>query len=285
VDLANTDWAQLERMAADGVPVNERIFGAGHHLRLTLFEPYECRNILLQGVTLRGSPFWTIHPTFCTNVTIQNVTVQPGFENDDGCDPDSCADVLIEGCRFTTNDDNVSLKAGYGQDAQGLPMCENVVIQNCHAVTTNWGGITVGSQTGSIVQSVFVQNCRVGPCSAAFFIKSSSAVGGAAKSIFIRSCQASKCAVFLRIQSDYESGYGSTPPLFTNINLENVSCDDVSGIAFAIDGDARNPVLQVSLSDIAIGSAGVVQQVENALFVSSSNVTVGGQPVTISGLL
>ncbi|MGB6688177.1 MAG: glycoside hydrolase family 28 protein [Terracidiphilus sp.] len=285
VNLANPDWALLEQMAAEGVPVGKRIFGAGHYLRLTMFEPYDCGNILLQGVTLRGSPFWTIHPTFCTNVTIQNVTVQPGFENDDGCDPDSCADVLIEGCRFTTNDDNVSVKAGYGQDAQGLPLCENIVIQNCDAISTNWGGITIGSQTGSTVQSVFVQNCRVGPCSSAFFIKSSSAAGGAAKSIFIRSCEASKCEGFLRIQSDYGGGYGPTPPLFTNINLENMSCDDVSGIAFAIDGDARNPVLNVSLSDIAIGSASSVQQVENALFIDSSNVTVGGQPVTISGLL
>ena len=285
VNLANSDWALLQEMAAEGVPVDERIFGAGHHLRLTMFEPYDCENILLEGVTLRGSPFWTIHPTFCTNVTVQNVTVRPGVENDDGCDPDSCADVLIDGCSFATSDDNVSVKAGFGQDAHGLPLCENVVIQNCDAVSTNWGGITVGSQTGSIVQNVFVQNCRLGPCTTAFFIKSSSAVGGAAKSIFVRSCQASKCAEFLRIQSDYAGGYGPTPPLFTDISLENLSCDKVSGTAFAIDGDARNPVVYVSLGDIAIGSAASIQQVRNALFVNSSNVTVGGRPVTISGLL
>lgn len=284
VSLANADWAQLLQMVAEGVPVEKRVFGAGHHLRLTMFEPYQCRNVLLQGVTLRASPFWTIHPTFCTNVTIQDVTVSPGINNDDGCDPDSCSDVLVDGCTFTTNDDNVSIKAGNGADALGLPSCENVVIQDCNAAGGNWGGITIGSQTGSVVQSVFVQNCRVGNCSDAFFVKSGSTIGGAVKDVFVRSCQVSECQVFFRVQTDYDGGNGKSPPLFSNIHLENIKCDQVRGTAFAIDGDERNPVLYVHLDDIAIGSAGRVEQVKNAFFITSSNVTIDGKPVTISGL-
>ncbi|HUH64487.1 MAG TPA: glycoside hydrolase family 28 protein [Terracidiphilus sp.] len=283
VALAGADFAQLQQMVADGVPVEKRVFGAGHHLRLTMFEPYECRNVLLQGVTFRASPFWTIHPVFCTNVTIRDVTVSPGIENDDGCDPDSCSDVLIDGCTFSTHDDNISVKAGHGADAQGLPSCENIVIQNCNAAGGNWGGITLGSQTGSKVQSVFVQNCRVGPCSNAFFVKSSSAIGGAVNDVFIRSCLAAECGVFFRVQSDY-GGYGKTPPLFSNINLEGIQCDAVKGTAFAIGGDERNPIVYIHLKDIAIGSAGRVQLVRNAFFITSSNVTIGGKPVTISGL-
>ena len=284
VTLANADWAQLLQMVADGVPLEKRIFGAGHHLRLTMFEPYQCRNVLLQGVTLRASPFWTIHPTFCTNVTIQGVTVSPGINNDDGCDPDSCSDVLIDGCTFATNDDNISIKAGSGADAQGLPACESVVIQNCLAAGGDWGGITVGSQTGSVVQSVFVQNCRVGNCSDAFFVKSGSTIGGAVRDVFVRSCEVSDCGVFFRVQSDYDGGRGNSPPLFSNINMESIHCDAVKGTAFAIGGDERNPVVYVQLKDIAIGSAGRVERVQNAFFVTSSNVTIDGKPVTISGL-
>jgi polygalacturonase len=284
VALSAADWAQLLQMVAEGVPVEKRIFGAGHHLRLTMFEPYQCRNVLLQGVTLQGSPFWTIHPTFCTNVTIQGVTVSPGIDNDDGCDPDSCSDVLIESCAFATNDDNVSLKAGRGADAQGLPPCRNVVIQNCHAAASGWGGITIGSQTGGTIQSVYVENCRVGKCNDAFYVKSNSAEGGAVKDVFIRSCQASECEVFFRLQTDYSNEYGNDPPLYSNINLENIQCDHVKGTAFAIDGDARNPIVYVGLKDIAIGSAGHVEQVENAYFVTSSNVTIDGKTVTVSGM-
>jgi polygalacturonase len=283
--LANPDWALLQTMVEEEVPVEKRIFGSGHHLRLTMFEPYGCQNVLVQGVTFMGSPFWTLHPVFCTNVTIQDVTVLPGRSNDDGCDPDSCTDVLVEGCTFTTDDDNFSLKAGSGADAVGLQPCENVVIQNCKAVNSVWGGFTIGSDTGSVVQNVFVQNCQIGKCDCAFFLKSSSAVGGGVKNVFIRSCQAGNCGIFFNIGSDYDDAHGPTPPLFTNINLENVSCDAASSIAFQMQGDERNPILYVSLSNIAIGTAQSIQSVVNAIFVTSSNVTVGGRQVTIAGLL
>jgi polygalacturonase len=279
--LAGPDFKLLQQMVAQGVPVEKRVFGAGHHLRLTMFEPYDCKNLLVQDVTFRGSPFWTLHPTFCTNVTIQNVTVEPGQSNDDGFDPDSCANVLAEGCTFTTNDDNISIKAGAGEDAIGLPPCENIVIQNCHAVSTEWGGITIGSQTGSIVQSVFVQNCQVGKCDDAIFIKSNSAIGGAVKNVFIRSCKVSHCNIFLDLDSAEYGASGPTPPLYSNIKLENVSCDRADGFAFAMLGNAANPIQFVSLTDVAVGSAGATQQISNALYITSSNVTVGGKQITV----
>jgi polygalacturonase len=284
-NLANADWTLLQNMVAQGVPVENRVFGAGHHLRLTMFEPYQCTNILVQGVTFRGSPFWTLHPTFCTNVTIQNVTVEPGQSNDDGCDPDSCSSVLVESCTFNTNDDNISVKGGFGPDAENLPGCESIVFQNCQTVKTDWGGITIGSDTGSVVQNVFVQNCSVGECNNAFYIKSSSAGGGAAENIYIRNCQVKECNTFFDLNTDYAGNYGPNPPLFQNLSFASISCDTCNGVAFLIAGDSRKPIVTVTLSDIAIGNAARVQQVSNALFIESSNVTIGGKAVTIRGLL
>jgi polygalacturonase len=284
-NLAAPDWILLQQMVAEGVPVERRVFGAGHHLRLTMFEPYECHNILLQGVTLQASPFWTIHPTFCTNVTVQNVTVLTGTSNDDGCDPDSCTDVLIEGCSFSTADDNISLKAGLGVDAQGLPPCQNIVIQNCKALRSDWSAFTIGANTGSTIQNVFIENCVAIQCLNAYYIKSNRAEGGAVENIFIRSSRALNCQQFFHLQTNYGGVYsGPSPPRFNNINLEKLSCDTASKVAFLLQGDAENPVLYVSLSDIAVGSAPIAQQVSNALFVTSSNVTVGGKPVNITGL-
>lgn len=282
---AGPDWPRLLKMVADGVPVENRIFGAGHHLRLTMFEPYDCKNILVEGVTFRASPFWTLHPTFCTNVTIRNVTIQPGQANDDGCDPDSCTDVLIDGCTIDTHDDNFAIKAGFGPDSFGLAPCQNLVIQNCKTINSNWGGFAIGSNTGSVVQNVFVQNCDIGDCDYAFFVKSSSAVGGAVKNLFIRSCKAANCGLFFSIASSYQGLQGPTPPLFDNLNLENVSCGAVRSSAFALIGDARNPIQYVTFNDIAIESAPNAEQMQNALFVKSSNVTIGGRKVSITGVL
>ena len=60
---------------------------------------------------------WTIHPLECRNVTVQGVTVDNLGPNGDGCDPESCTDVLIRGCTFRTHDDCIAIKSG--RDADG----------------------------------------------------------------------------------------------------------------------------------------------------------------------
>lgn len=50
-------------------------------------------DIMISNVTLRNSPFWTIHPYDCKNVTIRNMTIlAPLFQapNTDGIDPGTC---------------------------------------------------------------------------------------------------------------------------------------------------------------------------------------------------
>lgn len=47
-------------------------------------------DIVISNITLRDSPFWTLHPYDCKNVTISNVTIlAPIVEapNTDGIDP------------------------------------------------------------------------------------------------------------------------------------------------------------------------------------------------------
>src|SRR4030095_642244 len=46
----------LMEMSEKGVPVAERMFGAGHYLRPNFIQPYRCQNVLLEGVTIRNSP-------------------------------------------------------------------------------------------------------------------------------------------------------------------------------------------------------------------------------------
>lgn len=44
---------------------------------------------MIANVTLRNSPFWTVHPYDCTNVTIHGVTILAPLDapNTDGVDP------------------------------------------------------------------------------------------------------------------------------------------------------------------------------------------------------
>ncbi len=92
------DRSALFEMAEKGAPVSDRIFGEGHYLRPQFIQPYRCKNVLIEGVTLRNSPMWEMHPVLCTNVTVRRVTVISHGPNNDGCNPESCRDVLIKDC-------------------------------------------------------------------------------------------------------------------------------------------------------------------------------------------
>ena len=89
----------------------ERVFGDGHYLRPNFVQPYRCKNVLIEGVTIINSPMWEIHPVLCENVTVRGVTVDSHGPNNDGCDPESCRDVLIENCTFDTGDDCIAIKS------------------------------------------------------------------------------------------------------------------------------------------------------------------------------
>ena len=281
-NMGNADYSLLEGMALRGVPVNQRVFGAGHYLRPSLFEPYACDNVLVQGLTLVGSPFWTIHPTFCTNVTIENVTVLPGAENDDGCDPDSCLDVLVRGCNFTTGDDNVSIKAGANPDAYGLPECRNIVLQNCNLLGSGFSGITIGSNTSGFIRNVFVENCTVNNCLSAHYVKSHANLGGGVENIYIRSNRVIGCHYLLFLEPDaYREAGNFGPPVVSNINMEDVTCVNASVSAFEFAGDPRKPIDGVSLTNIAIQSTGLLERIVNTKHLVASGITVDGLPVKL----
>ena len=86
---ARADITRLREMAERGVPVKERVFGAGHYLRNSFIQPFRSRNILIEGVRIINSPMWEVHPVLSTNVTVRGVTIDSHGPNNDGCDPES----------------------------------------------------------------------------------------------------------------------------------------------------------------------------------------------------
>ena len=92
----------LQEWNEKGVPVEERKMGDGYGMRVQLVNPVKCKNVLIEGVTMLRSPFWVIHPLLCENLTVRGVHIQNDGPNGDGCDPESCKNVLIEDCFFDT---------------------------------------------------------------------------------------------------------------------------------------------------------------------------------------
>ena len=114
------------------VPVEKRQMGEGYYLRPQFISFIHCLNIKFEDFTIKNSPFWVLHPLLSENVIVRNVTVNSEGPNNDGCDPESCKNVLIENCTFNTGDDCIALKSGRDFDGrrENAPI-ENVVIRNC----------------------------------------------------------------------------------------------------------------------------------------------------------
>ena len=114
------DRDRLFAQAEAGVPVAERVYGTGHYLRPQFVQPYRCANVLVEGVTITNAPMWLIHPAPSRNVIVRGVTVVSAGPNNDGCDPESSTDVLVEDTLFDTGDDCIAIKSGRNADGRRL---------------------------------------------------------------------------------------------------------------------------------------------------------------------
>lgn len=151
--------ARLFDMAERRVPVEKRVFGEGSFLRPSFVQPYLCDNVLIEGVKLRGAPFWQLHPVLCRNVIIRRIDVMGHGPNNDGCDPESVRMMLIEDCTFDTGDDCIAINSGRNEDGRRIGVAaEDIVIRRCR-MKEGHGGVTVGSQISGGARRVFVEQC------------------------------------------------------------------------------------------------------------------------------
>jgi len=219
--------ATLVKMATDGVPVEQRRFGPGFNLRPGFIEFNRCENVLIQGIHIRRSPMWEIHPLLCTNVTVRGVDIMSHGVNNDGCDPESCSDVLIEKCLFDTGDDCIAIKSGRNNDGRRVNVPSvNLVIRDC-TMRDGHGGVTIGSEISGSCSNVFVENCAMNSPNlvCALRLKSNAVRGGVLQNIFMRNVNVGtvKDSV-LQIDFLYEEGAkGDFKPVSHNVVMENIT--------------------------------------------------------------
>jgi polygalacturonase len=219
--------AALVKMATDGVPVEQRQFGEGFNLRPDFIEFNRCEDVLIEGVRIRRSPMWELHPLLCTNVTVRGVDIFSHGVNNDGCDPESCRDVLIEKCRFDTGDDCIAIKSGRNNDGRrvGVPSV-NLIIRDC-TMRDGHGGVTIGSEISGSCSNVFVENCEMSSSNlvCVLRLKSNAVRGGVLQNIFMRNINVGlvKDSV-LQIDFLYEEGAkGDFKPVARNVVMENIT--------------------------------------------------------------
>ena len=196
-------------MVEKGVPVAERKFGDGGYLRPMFVQPYRCTNVQIQDITIINSPMYEMHPVLCRNVTVRNVTVSSHGPNNDGCDPESSVDVLIDGCTFDTGDDCIAIKSGRNADGRRLHApSENIIVQNCN-MKDGHGGVTMGSECSGDIRNVFAQDCRMDSphLDRVLRFKNNAIRGGVIEHVYMRNVKCGQvAAAAIDVDFYYEEG-------------------------------------------------------------------------------
>ncbi|HKG97786.1 MAG TPA: glycoside hydrolase family 28 protein [Pyrinomonadaceae bacterium] len=278
------DWKSKEthksfEMAEQGVPVEKRVFGTTEAaIRPSFVSFVNCKNVLLEGFTITSGPAWTIHPIYCENIIIRRVHVDTHGPNNDGMDPDSCRNLLVEYCTFNTGDDCMVLKSGYNEDGLRVNKpTENVVMRHCTGKEGH-GGLVIGSEMSGSVRNVFMHDCDYDSTDHAVRIKSRIDRGGMVENVWVENVKAKNMrrdVVIMNMDygSDKKEITNSKPPLFRNFHLKNITADSAPA-AIIITGVEESPIQAVYFEDMAITSKkGVIAKEVKGLSFKNVQVT------------
>ena len=275
---AEPDFQRLRKLGFDGAPLEQRVFGAGTHLRPSLIQIHGARRVLLEGFTARNSPFWVNHLVYAENVTVRGVKVESRFPNNDGVDIDSSRYVLVEGCTFRTGDDSVVVKSGRDLDGRRIAKpSEYVVVRNNDMGGED--GIALGSEMSGDIRYVFFTDNVLRSGASAVRFKANLDRGGTVEHIGVRRFKVGSFKTFLWFQLDYPSELGGNfPSTYRDIVFEDIAIEDVETL-FEARAPAAAPLRDVLLRNVSAASAKTPVVGEHVTGLRFVNVTVGGKNV------
>lgn len=137
-----------------------------------------CQNIEIDGITIRDSMVYNIHPRCCRGLHINNVKLIGNWRyNSDGIDMHNCEDVLIERCFIRTFDDCLCVKGmdcfyegdldkavyeATHRNGQVYEDFKNITARNC-TLWNDWGKcLEIGAETrAEKIYNVVFENCDI----------------------------------------------------------------------------------------------------------------------------
>lgn len=270
---------KLTQQVKDRVPVQDRVYGDGSFLRPPFIQPYLSTNILIADVKIVNAPFWNINPVLCENVTVKNVKVVTHGPNNDGCNPESCKNVLITGCYFDTGDDCIAIKSGRNEDGREIARpAENHIIENSE-MKDGHGGIVIGSEISGGARNIFAQNLKMDSpeLDRILRLKTSSLRGGVIENVFMRNVEVGtyKEAAIL-VDMHYENP-GDFMPTVRNIYVENLQVKEGGKFGVLINAYEESPVENLHIFNSNIEGVHVPVQADYFKGLTFKNVTINGE--------
>ena len=256
-NTGNSKWQEIFRRENETLlSWNQYIKGKGDFLRPPMITAYECKNVLIEGVSFSNPPFWTIMPAFSENITITGITIEnPGNSpNTDGIDPSSCRNVHISDCHITVGDDCIVIKSGRDEDGREAAMpTENITITNC-TMLEGHGGVVIGSEMSGGVRRISISNCVFEGTDIGIRIKTMRGRGGVVEDVRVSNVTMYKIVnegilITLRYQPTQPEPLSERTPAVRNVQISNINIREAQR-PVAIYGLEERAVSQISFNDI-----------------------------------
>jgi unsaturated rhamnogalacturonyl hydrolase len=220
---------------------------------------------------------WEINPVLCTNVIVRGVNIVSEGPNNDGCNPDSCRDVLIEDSQFSTGDDCIAIKSGRNNDGRRVAVpSENIIVRRC-TMKDGHGGVVIGSETSGGCRNVFVEDCVMDSpnLDRVLRFKSNARRGGVIENFFLRNIEVGQVAeAVLTIDFLYEEGpNGPFRPVVRHVVLENVT-SRASPRVMWVTGFPGAVIDDVRFVDCTFSGVQASEVLQHAGSISFNNVTI-----------
>jgi polygalacturonase len=115
----------------------------------------QCRDIRIDGITIRRSPNYCVSLGACDGAAVRNVLIRDSLS--DGIDADSCHRVVVADCDIETDDDAICIKSSL---FLGHPRSsEDIEVMRCRT-RSGTNGFKIGTETSGAIRRVLVRDCE-----------------------------------------------------------------------------------------------------------------------------
>jgi unsaturated rhamnogalacturonyl hydrolase len=211
------------------------------------------------------------------NITVRGVKIATHGPNNDGFDPESCRDILVENTVFDTGDDCIAIKSGRNGDGRRVNVpTENMVVRQC-VMKDGHGGVVLGSECTGGIRNIFVEDCEMDSpeLDRALRFKNNAVRGGILENVFMRNVKIGRVGeAVLTIDLLYEEGAkGDFKPIVRNVQLDNVTSSASPRVLF-IRGFDGAVIDDIRISNSTFNGVSETEVVTHTGSISFKNVTV-----------
>ncbi len=248
---------------AKGTLTPEDYLPARDFLRPYMVYFVNCKNILVQGVTIRNSPKFVFYPTRCTNLTISGANIFNDWwaQNGDGIDISACKNVVVYNTTVSVGDDGICMKSSGKSGGADDANLENILIAECTVYRAH-GGFVIGSNTDGGMKNIYVTNCKFTGSDVGIRVKSNAGRGGKVQNIYCDNIEmkniVNEAILFDTYYEDVVAGKDKVTttakdkiPEFTNFYLSNITCEGAA-TAIYMNGLAEMPVHNIHFDNVSI---------------------------------